>query len=65
MATPQLSHRAAVDMITVHAPQSRLSQPYLVPVRLDASRSAHSSGVVGVELVVDRFAVDGHSGSCR
>src|SRR6476619_6933363 len=41
---------ALPSMITVHAPQSRLSQPYLVPVRLDASRSAHSSGVSGSSL---------------
>src|SRR6476659_3872678 len=36
---------ARPSTITVHALQSRLSQPYFVPVRLDASRSAHSSGV--------------------
>ena len=32
---------------TVHAPQSPVPQPYLVPVRFDASRSAHSKGVCG------------------
>src|SRR4051794_1639096 len=41
---------ARPSTITVHAPQSRLSQPYLVPVRLDASRSAHSKGVAGSSL---------------
>src|SRR5260221_9399326 len=48
-ATLQLS-AARPSMITVHAPQSRLSQPYLVPVRLEASRSAHSNGVSGASL---------------
>src|SRR6476619_172711 len=41
---------ARPSTITVHAPQSRLSQPYFVPVRLDASRSAHSSGVSSSSL---------------
>ena len=41
---------ALPSMITVQAPQSRLSQPYFVPVRLDASRSAHKSGVDGSSL---------------
>jgi hypothetical protein len=49
MVTPQLI-AARPSMITVHAPQSRLSQPYFVPVRFDASRSAHSSGVDGSSL---------------
>jgi hypothetical protein len=31
--------------ITVQAPHSPVPQPYLVPVRLAASRKAHSSGV--------------------
>src|SRR5437764_15153628 len=39
IATLQLI-AARPSIITVHAPQSPLSQPYLVPVRLDASRSA-------------------------
>ncbi len=42
--TWQLS-TARPSIITVQVPQSPLSQPYLVPVRLDASRSAHSKGV--------------------
>src|SRR5438034_9047643 len=46
MATLQLV-TARPSMITVQAPQSWLSQPYFVPVRLDASRSAQSSGVWG------------------
>ena len=46
IATLQLV-AARPSTITVQAPQSRLSQPYLVPVRLDASRSAHSKGVSG------------------
>src|SRR3546814_1662420 len=33
--------------MTVHAPQLASSQPYFAPVRCDASRSAHSSGVPG------------------
>src|SRR4051794_21485596 len=41
---------ARPSMITVHAPQSLLSQPYFVPVRLDASRSPHSGGVEGASL---------------
>ena len=49
MVTLQLM-TALPSMITVHAPQSRLSQPYLVPVRFDASRSAHSNGVAGSSL---------------
>ena len=32
---------------TVQAPQWPVPQPYLVPVRLDASRSAQSKGVSG------------------
>src|SRR3569623_967480 len=32
---------------TMHAPHCPVPQPYLVPVRFDASRSAHSSGVAG------------------
>src|SRR5947209_17332216 len=43
-ATAQLN-AARPSTITVQAPQSLLSQPYLVPVRLEASRSAHSSGM--------------------
>src|ERR1700712_4534293 len=32
---------------TMHAPQCPGPQPYLVPVRFDASRSANSNGVAG------------------
>ena len=46
IVTAQLS-TARPSTITVHAPQSPLSQPYLVPVRFDASRNAHSKGVSG------------------
>src|SRR3954451_16644119 len=46
MATEQLV-TARPSMITVHAPQSRLSQPYFVPVRFEASRSAQRRGVAG------------------
>src|SRR3569623_3478568 len=35
------------SMSTMHAPQCPVPQPYLVPVRFDASRSAHSNGVAG------------------
>lgn len=38
---------ARPSTITVQAPHSRLSQPYLVPVRLETSRSANNSGVSG------------------
>src|SRR4051812_11794724 len=48
-ATEQLV-TARPSTITAQAPQSRLSQPYLVPVRFDASRSAHSKGVAGSSL---------------
>src|SRR3546814_4949734 len=38
---------ASPSMSTVQAPQSPVPQPYFVPVRFDASRSAQSSGVAG------------------
>lgn len=38
---------ARPSMSTVHAPQSPVPQPYLVPVRFDASRIAHNNGVDG------------------
>src|SRR6478672_2780871 len=54
MAAPSSSRSATLQlvtarpsMMTVQAPQSRLSQPYLAPVRFDASRSAQSRGVSG------------------
>ena len=37
---------------TVQAPQSAMPQPYLVPVRPNSSRSAHSSGVSSGTLTV-------------
>ncbi len=46
IGTVQLSV-ARPSTITVHAPQLPVLQPCLVPVRLDASRSAHSKGVCG------------------
>ena len=49
MLTRQLG-TARPSMITVQAPQSPLSQPYLVPVRFDASRSAHNKGISGSSL---------------
>src|SRR3989344_7189045 len=41
---------ASPSTTTMHAPQSPLPQPYLVPVRFEASRSAQSSGVSGSSL---------------
>src|SRR5450759_5210313 len=35
------------SICTVHAPQSAMPQPYLVPVRPTCSRIAHSRGVLG------------------
>src|SRR3546814_9194645 len=46
MVTRQL-RIASPSISTVQAPQSPVPQPYLVPVRFDASRSAHKRGVSG------------------
>src|SRR3546814_18667077 len=49
IAVREVAHErvATPSTMTVHAPQLTSSQPYLLPVRLDASRNAHSSGVLG------------------
>ena len=50
---------------TMQAPQWPVPQPYLVPVRLEASRSAHSKGRRGVHPIVDGLAVHGKAAHAR
>ena len=48
---------AAPSRCTVHAPHWATPQPYFVPVRPICSRSAQSSGVLGIDVDVLRASV--------